>query len=76
MSEREHRVIIPGPPGTGKTATAVRILKTWVHMGMHRGTVLATSDSNIAVDNLLEGCINAGLRAVRMGKPEQVKVYP
>ena len=35
--------------------------------------ILATSDSNIAVDNLVEGCANVGLRAVRLGRPEQIR---
>ena len=74
--------LIQGPPGTGKTAVAIRILKHWSRLaaseadcfsGKGANPILATSDSNIAVDNLVEGCANVGLRVVRLGRPEAIR---
>ena len=61
--------LVQGPPGTGKTTVACRILKAWSREHAKAG-VLATSDSNIAVDNLLEGMVKQGVKVVRVGRPE------
>jgi hypothetical protein len=71
--------LVQGPPGTGKTKVAIAILLAWVrsgvagHGGARERAVLATSDSNIACDNLLEGLANAGVRVVRLGRSDNVR---
>jgi MoxR-like ATPase len=54
--------LFKGPPGTGKTAVAIRILQHWSRVAASEALpgetpkpIMATSDSNIAVDNLVEG---------------------
>ncbi|KAL3688211.1 hypothetical protein R1sor_014520 [Riccia sorocarpa] len=60
-----------GPPGTGKTRTLVHYIKGYCKQG--RRQVLACADSNVAVDNLVEGLLQQGLRVVRVGQPVKVK---
>lgn len=61
--------LIHGPPGTGKTVTCVEILEQAVEAGQ---TVLASADSNTAVDNLVEHLVSRGRNVVRVGHPARV----
>jgi ATP-dependent RNA/DNA helicase IGHMBP2 len=68
LSAKEF-AIIHGPPGTGKTTTVAELIRQATQRG---DKVLATAPSNLAVDNLLERLLRAGVKAVRLGHPARV----
>jgi len=61
--------LIHGPPGTGKTTTAVEVLRQCVDRGE---SVLATAASNTAVDTMVEFLVDQGADVVRLGHPARV----
>jgi ATP-dependent RNA/DNA helicase IGHMBP2 len=65
----EHVALIHGPPGTGKTTAVVELIRQVTARGQR---VLAAAPSNVAVDNLAERLLRAGLRIVRLGHPARV----
>jgi len=62
--------LIHGPPGTGKTRTAVEYIVQEVR---RERRILAVADSNTACDNLLSGLVKRGVRVVRVGHPARVE---
>jgi len=70
-SMAQRLTIVQGPPGTGKTHTSVRILTHWVKT-MGYKPLLATSECNVAVDNIAEGLVAKGINVVRIGRVEKV----
>lgn len=61
--------VIHGPPGTGKTTTAVQAIKQLVKT---ENTVLVCAPSNAAVDLLTERVAEQGLSVVRLGNISRV----
>jgi ATP-dependent RNA/DNA helicase IGHMBP2 len=61
--------LVHGPPGTGKTTVLVEVIRRAAARGEK---VLASAPSNLAVDNLVERLVAAGVDAVRVGHPARV----
>ena len=49
--------VVRGPPGTGKTSTAVATILTLLRLRENNVKILITADSNAAVDNILQAFI-------------------
>ncbi len=67
--EAEDMFLIHGPPGTGKTTALIETIEQ--HVERDQG-VLATADSNVAVDNLVDFLNERGVYTVRVGHPARV----
>ena len=66
----EELFLIHGPPGTGKTTTVIEVILQSLKKGEK---ILATADSNTAVDNIVEGLIKFNIKVVRIGHPARLK---
>ncbi len=61
--------LIHGPPGTGKTSTLIELVLQEIG---RKNRVLATADSNTAVDNMLKRLAEYDLNLVRIGHPARI----
>ncbi|GAB6099924.1 IGHMBP2 family helicase [Halanaerocella petrolearia] len=61
--------LVHGPPGTGKTMTSIEILQQAIK---EEEDILATADSNTAVDNLVERLVKQEVNVLRVGHPARV----
>ena len=61
--------LVHGPPGTGKSHVLAEVAVQSARTGAR---ILCTAASNAAVDHLLELCLDAGLRCVRIGHPARI----
>ncbi len=68
LSTPDYTLIL-GMPGTGKTSTIVQAIKGLLAQGR---SVLLTSYTNSAVDNVLLKLLQEGLPFLRLGRPESV----
>ena len=64
-------MLVQGPPGTGKTTIIIEMIKEFVASGKK---VLITSKNNLAVDNVLDKCMDKDIKCIRLGREESVKV--
>jgi DNA replication ATP-dependent helicase Dna2 len=70
MSARDYALVL-GMPGTGKTTTIAHIIKALTSQGK---SVLLTSHTHTAVDNILLKLKPEGIKTLRLGAP--AKVHP
>jgi DNA polymerase III delta prime subunit len=71
--------LLHGPPGTGKTTTICGLIYFLRRQWGHRGRILVTAQSNIAVDNVLEHLLSGELMRYPLGSsclPAMIHVWP
>jgi hypothetical protein len=67
LTPRHHHPLV-----AGKTTTVVRLIALLKRHFGYKLPILACAQSNVAVDNLLEGLVDVGVAAVRVGQPIKV----
>lgn len=64
--QAKHLALIHGPPGTGKTATLVELIRQM------KRKLLVCGPSNLSVDNIIERLATSGLKLTRLGHPARI----
>jgi predicted DNA helicase len=67
--EAKDIFLIHGPPGTGKTTTLIESICQHRNIPLK---LLATGDSNTAVDNMVEKLLQYNVRVLRIGNPARL----
>ena len=65
----EQITIVHGPPGTGKTTTLIEAIGQLVKADEK---ILVSAPSNTAVDNIVKGLIQQGIKVLRVGNTSKV----
>ncbi|KAI9606715.1 hypothetical protein H4Q26_006252 [Puccinia striiformis f. sp. tritici PST-130] len=68
LTAKDYALVL-GMPGTGKTTTIAELIKTLIKMGK---TVLLTSYTHSAVDNILSKLIESNIDMLRLGNVDKV----
>jgi len=63
--------LVHGPPGTGKTSTCIEIL-TEAAKSHEYNRILATAESNAAIDNMVYRLVRRDVKVIRIGHPFRV----
>lgn len=64
--------MVQGPPGTGKTTVIVEAIRQIIRRDP-QSKILITSQSNFAVDNVLQKLTKAKMPIIRLGKADKIK---
>lgn len=67
----ENYLLIKGLPGTGKTQTLIQLIRI---LGIMKKSILITSHTNSAVDNILRRLKEKGIKFMRLGSTK--KIHP
>ena len=72
LAAQDYALIL-GMPGTGKTTTIAEIIKALVHRGK---SILLTSYTHSAVDNILTKITDLDAKILRLGNADKVRSHP
>jgi len=69
---RQRVTLIHGPPGTGKTVLACKIVHLFCNQLCNKEYILVTAETNMAVDNLTRKLLELNVKVVRIGRSDAI----